>query len=138
MSPIGLNRRRSQWPLHEQGFALVTPSAAATAARILAADTQAVAPGIVTLPVPADQTLTVTAESSPGPRVLAGSPADWQAQWGLFAVARSSGPVVFVGCSVAEFRALVGTRQLPPPLGPTPGAAWILERDGRIIRSQLP
>lgn len=138
MSPIGLNRRRSQWPLHEQGFALVTPSAAATAARILAADTQAVAPGIVTLPVPADQTLTVTAESSPGPRVLAGSPADWQAQWGLFAVARSSGPVVFVGCSVAEFRALVGTRRLPPPLGPTPGAAWILERDGRIIRSQLP
>jgi S-DNA-T family DNA segregation ATPase FtsK/SpoIIIE len=142
MSPTGLVRRRSQWPLHAQGFSLVAPSAAATAARILAPDKQAITPGIVpsilTLPVPTDQALTVTAESSPDPQVLAGSPADWQAQWGLFAAARSSGPVVFVGCSVAEFRALAGTRQLPPPLGSAPGAAWILERDGCVIRAQLP
>jgi len=138
LSPTVVTPHRVPWPLDEQGFALIAPSAAAVAARISTAATQPSVPSILTLPVPADQTLTVTADSINRPQITAGSPAEWQAQWSLFAVARSRGPIVFAGCSVAEFRALVGTRQLPPPLGPAPGAAWILQRDGRVIRSQLP
>jgi hypothetical protein len=39
---------------------------------------------------------------------------------------------------VADFRALTGIRQLPPPLGARSGAGWMLAVDGIITRVQLP
>lgn len=71
-------------------------------------------------------------------RVLAGEVASWQSRWSLFGAMRAAGPVVFAGCSVAEFRSLTGIRQLPPPIGPEPGGGWILSRDGSVSRVQLP
>lgn len=132
---------RIEWPLQPaQGFALVAPDAPATAERIRSAGDPAMTDlAIVDVSDQWDQSdrgLEVTAGAQA--QILVGNPASWQSQWSLFAAARARGPVVFAGCTVAEFRTLVGTRQLPPPLGPAPGAAWILARDGSVVRAQLP
>jgi S-DNA-T family DNA segregation ATPase FtsK/SpoIIIE len=135
----GSGPHRNEWPLHGQRFALVSPAAVAIAERIRSAGPPEFAgQRIVDLSGLCDGGLAVIADDSAQPRILAGSPADWQSQWSLFAAVRSGGPVVFAGCSVSEFRSLTGTRQLPPPLNSPAGAAWILGRDGRVIRARMP
>jgi S-DNA-T family DNA segregation ATPase FtsK/SpoIIIE len=71
-------------------------------------------------------------------RVLVGDLSAWQAQWSLFAAARANGPVILAGCNPHDFRILTGIRQLPPPIGPEPGGAWMLTGDSVIARIQLP
>jgi S-DNA-T family DNA segregation ATPase FtsK/SpoIIIE len=71
-------------------------------------------------------------------QILVGNPAAWQANWSLLAAARAGGDVLFVGCTVAEFRAVTSVRTLPPPLHGSPGGAWMLHRNGELSRVQLP
>lgn len=70
--------------------------------------------------------------------ITVADPATWQAQWGTFAAARASGPILFDGCTVAEFRALTGSRTLPPPIRPGSSAVWVLSPDGSTTRAHLP
>ncbi|HEY5224178.1 MAG TPA: FtsK/SpoIIIE domain-containing protein, partial [Microbacteriaceae bacterium] len=46
--------------------------------------------------------------------ILLGSPDGWQARWSLFSAMRGRCTVVFDGCSVAQLRALLQTREVPP------------------------
>jgi S-DNA-T family DNA segregation ATPase FtsK/SpoIIIE len=80
----------------------------------------------------------VTTAARGAVQIVLGDPAAWQARWSLLAAVRGSIPVVFAGCSVAEFRALTGIRRLPPPIGSAPGGAWHLAGDGAVGRVQLP
>ena len=77
----------------------------------------------------------VAARGDSAPVVL-GDPDAWSARWGALGAARGSVPVLFDGCSVAEFRALSGLRELPPPAqGIRP--LWVLEPDGTVHRGRL-
>jgi S-DNA-T family DNA segregation ATPase FtsK/SpoIIIE len=75
-------------------------------------------------------------ETSPTPTVLLGDPDDWHADWTLLTTARRDWPLVLVGCSVADHRALVRDRDLPPPLGNAGGESW-LSLEGRTVRAVL-
>jgi S-DNA-T family DNA segregation ATPase FtsK/SpoIIIE len=134
---------RTPWPVPAgAGFALVAPAASAIAARIRAAHPPTTSGGLQVIDIAgqADSSdiVTITGHTAEEARVVIGDPGEWQARWSMFAAVRASGPVVFTGCSVAEFRSLTGIRRMPPPIGPSPGGAWILTRDGSVRRVQLP
>jgi S-DNA-T family DNA segregation ATPase FtsK/SpoIIIE len=76
--------------------------------------------------------LTVT---STRPTAIIGDPDAWQAQWGALTRVRQSMPVVIDGCSLADYRVLTRSRQLPPPL--EHGEFWVLEPDGTVARARL-
>ncbi|HSP53122.1 MAG TPA: hypothetical protein VLO00_09535, partial [Cryobacterium sp.] len=61
----------------------------------------------------------------------------WQAQWSLLAALRPRADLVFDGCSLADFRAISRRRDLPPPLAPNRGRAWVLRPDGTVHRATL-
>jgi S-DNA-T family DNA segregation ATPase FtsK/SpoIIIE len=70
-----------------------------------------------------------------GARVLVGDPDAWQVHWGAVSALRRQLPLVIDGCSVAEFRAVTGSRALPPPLAPGAGQFWLLTPDGVVTRA---
>lgn len=70
-------------------------------------------------------------------RVVWGTPESWLAHWRLLAAARSDATLVIdAGCS-AEYRALTGTRELPPYAQPHSGRAWRWSSTG-AVRVLLP
>ena len=75
---------------------------------------------------------------SDGPRttVLIGDPDDWQADWRLLTTARREWPMVLVGCTPADHRALLRDRGLPPLLGTQPRECWFAH-DGATVRAVL-
>ncbi|MEX1079361.1 MAG: FtsK/SpoIIIE domain-containing protein [Homoserinimonas sp.] len=129
---------RAAWPLDGTSFALVASGARATAEWIRSQQPPGAALDVVELADLPASGGGLAIRSGAQAQVLLGEPAAWQSKWGLFAAARESVPVVFSGCSVAELRALTGARKLPAPIGPEPGAGWILASDGEITRVQLP
>jgi S-DNA-T family DNA segregation ATPase FtsK/SpoIIIE len=70
----------------------------------------------------------------PTPVALVADPATWQSHFGIVASLRATRGILLDGCSVAEFRAVTGCRELPPPIASTPGACWLLEPDGTLGR----
>ncbi|HEY5225119.1 MAG TPA: hypothetical protein VIJ18_18990, partial [Microbacteriaceae bacterium] len=64
-----------------------------------------------------------------------GSPDGWQARWSLFSAMRGRCTVVFDGCSVAQLRALLQTREVPPLIA-GPDRVWIRTPDGMIRRAR--
>jgi S-DNA-T family DNA segregation ATPase FtsK/SpoIIIE len=62
----------------------------------------------------------------------------WQAQWTLLTGLRHRAPVVFDGCSLADYRAITRRRDLPPPLAPARGRGWLLGMDGVVRRVTVP
>ena len=68
--------------------------------------------------------------------VLVGDPESWQARWGVIGALRESANVLVDGCTVGEFRAVTGSRVLPPPPGRGERALWLLQRDGHVRRAQ--
>ena len=130
---------RTPWPLPAgASFALVAPAASEIAVRIQASH-RGTGLQLIDVAHQADSSaaIGITSHHDAGAHVIFGDPAAWQARWSLLAVVRGSSPVVFVGCSVAEFRSLTGIRLLPPPIGPSPGGAWILSGNGSVDRVQL-
>ncbi|TAM67620.1 MAG: hypothetical protein EPN48_13390 [Microbacteriaceae bacterium] len=67
--------------------------------------------------------------------VLVGSIAGWQARWGLFTALRGRCTVVFDGCSVAQLRELLQTREVPS-LVAGPDRVWVRTPDGTIRRAR--
>jgi S-DNA-T family DNA segregation ATPase FtsK/SpoIIIE len=83
----------------------------------------------------ADAGLTVT--SARGKAVIA-DVETWQAHWSLFAGLRASIPIIFDGCTPAQFRAITGLRTLPPFIAPGSSSAWLLSPEGEPARVTPP
>ena len=62
----------------------------------------------------------------------------WQTHWPLLAGLRQVAPLLFDGCSIADFRALTRRRDLPPPLAPARARGWLLGQDGVVRRVTVP
>jgi len=71
------------------------------------------------------------------PLAMIGDAAAWQEHWGAIARLRVTVPIVFDGCSIAEFRTLTQVRTLPPPISRADGTVWVLEPSGRVSRARL-
>jgi S-DNA-T family DNA segregation ATPase FtsK/SpoIIIE len=72
----------------------------------------------------------------PRPSILVGDPDAWQARWSLFGSLRRHCRIVFDGCELAQVRALLQTRVLPPLLGAA-DQVWVREPAGAITRARL-
>ncbi|HEY0259239.1 MAG TPA: FtsK/SpoIIIE domain-containing protein [Lacisediminihabitans sp.] len=65
---------------------------------------------------------------------ILGSPDAWQGHWALLGAMRQEGAILFDRCALADFRAIAGSRELPPPVSGHRGDHWLLEPDGTIRR----
>jgi S-DNA-T family DNA segregation ATPase FtsK/SpoIIIE len=70
------------------------------------------------------------------PRVFVAEPDVWQSHWPLFVSLRTNCRVVFDACTVADLRALLHTRDLPP-LCAGADRVWELTGSGRLRRACL-
>ena len=113
-------------------FAVVSSRPAAFGAR-LGEQCRVIAPA-VTLP---DTAGALSISTGDRPTAMIGDVAGWQEHWGAIARLRSSMPVVFDGCSVADFRTLTQLRTLPPPISRGDGTVWLLTPDGKVRRARL-
>jgi S-DNA-T family DNA segregation ATPase FtsK/SpoIIIE len=62
----------------------------------------------------------------------------WQAHWSLLTGLRQRAPVLFAGCSIADYRAITRRRELPPTLAPARARGWLLGLDGVVRRVTVP
>lgn len=69
--------------------------------------------------------------------VVIGPPDAWLAQWRLLAVARADADLVVDAACAAEYRALVGSRDLPPFAVTGLGRAWLHAPDRPVRRVRL-
>ncbi len=77
--------------------------------------------------------------SSPNAPIVLGDVDQWQSRWGAIAALRAVADILFEGCTIADFRALTRSRELPPPLDPAdPTLCWLLNDDGSASRARLP
>ena len=67
-------------------------------------------------------------------RVIVADVESWQSHWGLVGALKSTMPILFDGCSTAEFRTISTLRRLPPPISPTSQAVWMFAPDGAVSR----
>ncbi|MFC5501213.1 FtsK/SpoIIIE domain-containing protein [Lysinimonas soli] len=67
-----------------------------------------------------------------GALVLLGDPDAWQAEWALLGLVRRELPVLLLGCTAAELRAVTRVRDVPPPLGNGLDEGWLV--DGGSVR----
>jgi S-DNA-T family DNA segregation ATPase FtsK/SpoIIIE len=74
--------------------------------------------------------------SSSAPRVLVGDADAWQARFALLTVVRQQAVMVFDGCSLAQLRAILQTRMLPPVT--LPQHVIVREPNGVFRRARLP
>jgi S-DNA-T family DNA segregation ATPase FtsK/SpoIIIE len=70
--------------------------------------------------------------------IVLGDVDEWQSRWGALSALRPFADILFDGCSVADFRALTRSRELPPPLSSDRGLCWKLNDDGTASRARLP
>ncbi|MGL4339000.1 MAG: FtsK/SpoIIIE domain-containing protein [Rhodoglobus sp.] len=70
-------------------------------------------------------------------QVIIGDVEEWQSRWGLLPTLKPIAQVIFDQCTIADYRALTRSRQLPPPLTAMENAVW-LEQDSGACRAYLP
>ena len=70
--------------------------------------------------------------------IVLGTPEAWLAQWRLLALARERGTIVVDAACAAEFRAVTGSRELPPFAASGAGRAWLVEPGTPARRVRLP
>lgn len=68
--------------------------------------------------------------------VIVGDADAWQQHWSLLAAIRAGHPLIIDGGSPSEFRAMTGSRELPPYIAGD--AAWLCSPDASVIRVRLP
>jgi S-DNA-T family DNA segregation ATPase FtsK/SpoIIIE len=71
------------------------------------------------------------------PLIVIGDPDTWQARWSVLTTLRARFDVLFEGCSIPEFRAVLRSRELPPVLGPGSRHAWLAQPNGTVLRAVL-
>jgi S-DNA-T family DNA segregation ATPase FtsK/SpoIIIE len=77
--------------------------------------------------------------------IVIGDVDEWQSRWGALAALRGRADILFDSCSVADFRALSRSRDLPPLIGELsgeqargdPAVCWRLNPDGSAERVRL-
>ncbi|WP_349308712.1 FtsK/SpoIIIE domain-containing protein [Microbacterium sp. MM2322] len=69
--------------------------------------------------------------------VVVGPPDAWLAQWRLLAAARADADLVIDAACAAEYRSLIGSRDLPPFALPGAGRAWLHAPDRPVRRVLL-
>ncbi len=77
--------------------------------------------------------------------IVIGDVDEWQSRWGALAALRGRADILFDSCSVADFRALSRSRELPPLIGELTGeqssgsgaVCWRLCADGSAERVRL-
>ncbi|MEJ3404538.1 FtsK/SpoIIIE domain-containing protein [Rathayibacter sp. YIM 133350] len=69
---------------------------------------------------------------------IVGDPDAWQAEFSAFTALRRECAVLFHGCSLADYRLLARTRELPPLLTGDSGLAWLRDVEGVTVRTRLP
>ncbi|MCU1578583.1 MAG: cell division protein [Rhodoglobus sp.] len=70
--------------------------------------------------------------------IVVGDVDEWQSHWGALGALRPAADIIFDGCSLADYRAITRSRELPPPLGADPQLCWRLNEDGTASRVRLP
>lgn len=70
--------------------------------------------------------------------VLVGDADTWQAHWSLLTGLRVVAPLVFDGCSLADYRLVTRRRDLPPPLAPASSRGWLVRPNGTVQRVTVP
>lgn len=88
----------------------------------------------VSMPNIVDGSLALHIGSPVAQTIVAGDPDAWHAQWALLTALRPRALILFDRCTVADFRALSGRRELPPPISRGSDACWALASDGSISR----
>jgi S-DNA-T family DNA segregation ATPase FtsK/SpoIIIE len=71
------------------------------------------------------------------PTIVVGDPDSWQSQWSTFGSLQRDSTVLFDGVSLAEFRALTRSRDLPPPFAVGERALWAQTPDKILGRARL-
>lgn len=69
------------------------------------------------------------------PRLLIGTPAEWQASWPLLAACRNRMPIVLIEVDQADVRTLLGHREVLPPIDSRRSECWLAEPDRAIVRA---
>jgi S-DNA-T family DNA segregation ATPase FtsK/SpoIIIE len=72
------------------------------------------------------------------PVALVGDVDEWQSRWGALAALRPVATLLFDACSVADYRAITRSRELPPPLPNDPGLGWRWTESGTARRFRMP
>ncbi|MDJ0334707.1 FtsK/SpoIIIE domain-containing protein [Salinibacterium sp. G-O1] len=72
-----------------------------------------------------------------GGQAVVGDVEQWQSRWGLLPALRSSAEIMFDRCTIADYRSLTRSREVPPPLIGLTDAVW-LEGDEGVLRATLP
>ena len=68
-------------------------------------------------------------DDAPG-RLLVADPETWQAAWVTLTELRRRSPVLAMGVTPGELRALLGVRASPPPIASERGECWLIEPGG--------
>ena len=110
-------------PGPDRPLAIVCPRPAHLATRLSGTGARVVVLGDA--PAPDEDELRVS-RGQPA-TVLIGDPDAWQAEWALLGFARRELPIVVIGCSPSELRAIARVRDVPPPLGARRGECWWVE-----------
>ncbi|PRY69623.1 S-DNA-T family DNA segregation ATPase FtsK/SpoIIIE [Glaciihabitans tibetensis] len=74
-------------------------------------------------------------EGDPG--ILIADADAWMSRWGALGTLRETTELLFDGCSIGEFRALTGLRDIPPPHARGQRPLWLVRRDGSVHRARL-
>lgn len=69
---------------------------------------------------------------------IVGDAEEWQSHWGALAGLRATSDILFLGCSLADYRALTRSRDLPPPIAEPRTTGWLLTPDGAMSRATVP
>ncbi len=72
-----------------------------------------------------------------GGQVVVADVEEWQSRWGLLPTLRSIAEIMFDRCTIADYRALTRSRELPPALVGLTDVVW-LESDNGPQRARLP
>lgn len=84
---------------------------------------------------PGDGALAVTAGAPSS--IILGDVDSWNARWGALAALRGSVPIVIDNCSVADYRALLRDREIPPPLAHPSEEVWLIDSEGPARRAVI-
>ena len=117
---------------HAGGALIISPHSAALAQAILER-----MPTATVAPI-GESDLLLTGGAATGLQLICGTPSLWQEQWNRLPALLTRYPAWVEGCTLAEYRALMGTRVLPPPLNGALQAAWLHHPDGSVQRIQTP
>ncbi|MCU1533919.1 MAG: cell division protein, partial [Glaciihabitans sp.] len=118
----------------QESFAIVTSRPTELADRILAARPSAV---IRQLGGEVGDPRSLFVGRGGPAELLIGDADAWQAHWGAFAAVRASVSVLFDACSMAEYRQLTRSRELPPPPEEGAVALWLLAGSATPQRARI-